>query len=167
MTRIGILTFHNTVNYGAVLQAYALQKTIENLGYEVSIIDYRNPAVTARETFSVPKLSKLIVDPRSYFGEMNAYHAFHYRKNKFEHFIDKENLGLVSYRCCGVNGLDNVFIADSLIDLHLVGSGSQIFPLYLYPTERSKKFLAKYFKSLGGLFEGLEEDPFEGKEKVE
>ena len=90
MTRIGILTFHNTVNYGAVLQAYALQKTIENLGYEVSIIDYRNPAVTARETFSVPKLSKLIVDPRSYFGEMNAYHAFHYRKNKFEHFIDKQ-----------------------------------------------------------------------------
>ena len=101
-----------------------------------------------------------------YISESKAFMAYPVY-DIFEHFIDKENLGLVSYRCCGVNGLDNVFIADSLIDLHLVGSGSQIFPLYLYPTERSKKFLAKYFKSLGGLFEGLEEDPFEGKEKVE
>lgn len=40
--KVGILTFHRTTNYGAVLQAYALQKTISSLGYDVEIIDYNN-----------------------------------------------------------------------------------------------------------------------------
>ncbi|WP_461202966.1 polysaccharide pyruvyl transferase family protein [Enterococcus sp. N342-3-1-2] len=41
--KIGILTFQNATNYGAILQAYALQKSIEslNLNYQVEIIDYR------------------------------------------------------------------------------------------------------------------------------
>lgn len=44
----------------------------------------------------------------------------------------QNNIGLVCYRTCGTNGLDNIFIANTLIDLHLVGSGSSIFPLYDY-----------------------------------
>ena len=39
--KIGILTFQNAVNYGAVLQAYALQNSIEKLGAEVRLIDYQ------------------------------------------------------------------------------------------------------------------------------
>lgn len=39
--RICILTFHRAQNYGAVLQAYALQKKIEELGYTCDILDYR------------------------------------------------------------------------------------------------------------------------------
>lgn len=39
--KIGILTFHRAHNYGAVLQAYALQEFLINLGYNVEIIDYR------------------------------------------------------------------------------------------------------------------------------
>lgn len=39
--KIGILTFHCAHNYGAVLQAYALQEKIKELGHEVEIIDYR------------------------------------------------------------------------------------------------------------------------------
>ncbi len=42
---IGILTFHRASNYGAVLQAYALQNTIGRFGAEAEIIDYRCPAV--------------------------------------------------------------------------------------------------------------------------
>ncbi|MBQ4516642.1 MAG: polysaccharide pyruvyl transferase family protein [Clostridia bacterium] len=38
--RIGIMTFHWATNYGAVLQAYALSKALENKGHEVTIIDY-------------------------------------------------------------------------------------------------------------------------------
>jgi hypothetical protein len=38
--KIGILTFHRVYNYGAVLQSYALQKVIKQLGYDVEIIDY-------------------------------------------------------------------------------------------------------------------------------
>ena len=37
--KIGILTFHSQLNYGGVLQCWALQKVLENLGHEVVIID--------------------------------------------------------------------------------------------------------------------------------
>lgn len=43
MKNIGILTFHDTLNYGATLQCYALQKTIEEMGASVEIIDYKCP----------------------------------------------------------------------------------------------------------------------------
>lgn len=39
--QVGIITFHRAVNYGAVLQAYALQRAVEKLGHEAEIIDYR------------------------------------------------------------------------------------------------------------------------------
>ena len=40
MNKVGILTFSNSYNYGAALQAYALKTVIDELGYEASIIDY-------------------------------------------------------------------------------------------------------------------------------
>lgn len=43
--KIGILTFHRAINYGAVLQCYALQETLKSMGHEVWIIDYRQPRV--------------------------------------------------------------------------------------------------------------------------
>lgn len=39
--RIGILTFHWATNYGAILQAYALQEYLKDLGHEVEIINYK------------------------------------------------------------------------------------------------------------------------------
>ena len=41
MKPIGILTFHRASNYGAVLQAYALQQVISGLGRKAVIVDYR------------------------------------------------------------------------------------------------------------------------------
>ncbi|WP_342252076.1 type ISP restriction/modification enzyme [Campylobacter jejuni] len=61
----------------------------------------------------------------------------------FEHFLENENMGLICDRGTKLNNIDNIFISSKIIDLHLVGSGSYIYPLYLYPTTRSKKFLKK------------------------
>lgn len=41
---IGLITFHDALNYGAVLQAYATQKYLNNTGHECVIIDYANEA---------------------------------------------------------------------------------------------------------------------------
>jgi polysaccharide pyruvyl transferase WcaK-like protein len=38
--KIGILTFHYSNNYGGVLQALALQRTLESMGYNTEIINY-------------------------------------------------------------------------------------------------------------------------------
>ena len=43
MKSIGIITIHKINNYGSVLQAYALQRACEDLGYKVEIIDYNYP----------------------------------------------------------------------------------------------------------------------------
>jgi hypothetical protein len=41
--KVGILTFHRSNNYGAVLQTYALQTVLEQLGFKSQIIDYVRP----------------------------------------------------------------------------------------------------------------------------
>ena len=41
--KIGIITFHWATNFGAVLQAYALQQYLISLNYEVEIINYKPP----------------------------------------------------------------------------------------------------------------------------
>lgn len=43
--KVGILTFHRADNCGAVLQCYALQEAIKDMGHEVCVIDYRQPYI--------------------------------------------------------------------------------------------------------------------------
>lgn len=40
--KVGILTFHDAHNYGAVLQAYALKTYIRKIGYDAKIINYHH-----------------------------------------------------------------------------------------------------------------------------
>ena len=46
--KIAILTYHKTTNYGAIFQAYALQKKLNNMNVEAEILDYRNDTLTKR-----------------------------------------------------------------------------------------------------------------------
>lgn len=43
--KLGILTFHRAINYGAVLQAFALQTALKKVGIESEILDYRCPKI--------------------------------------------------------------------------------------------------------------------------
>lgn len=45
--RIGILTLHDSPNYGAVLQAYAMRACLSGLGHEAFVIDRRRDSGTA------------------------------------------------------------------------------------------------------------------------
>lgn len=47
-SKIGTLTFHKATNYGAILQAYALQQAILKLGVDTELIDYTCEAVEQR-----------------------------------------------------------------------------------------------------------------------
>lgn len=38
--RVGIITFHNSYNFGSALQAYALQYALQDLGHDAVIIDF-------------------------------------------------------------------------------------------------------------------------------
>ena len=43
MKKVGIITVHRLPNWGSTLQAYALQRVINGLGFETENIDYRYP----------------------------------------------------------------------------------------------------------------------------
>lgn len=51
MKKVGIITYHRAENFGAFLQCFALQKTIEELGYRVEVIDYRQSII--EETYLI------------------------------------------------------------------------------------------------------------------
>lgn len=58
MRKVHILTFHNALNYGAVLQCVALYKTIE-LFAECDVVDYRSPQIEqVYATFSTKRSLK-------------------------------------------------------------------------------------------------------------
>lgn len=77
MKKCGIITFHYIPNFGAILQAFALYKSIHDLGIDVEIIDYRCENLDKRELSSIgsDRLIKKIY--QSIFIEPN-------RKNKIE-----------------------------------------------------------------------------------
>lgn len=60
--KIGILTFHRAHNYGAVLQCYALQEIIKKYGYDVYVINYKQPSIEkCYKTFSFIECIKNII----------------------------------------------------------------------------------------------------------
>lgn len=64
----------------------------------------------------------------------------------FEHFLENENIGLICNRTVSLQTFNHSFITQHITDLHILETGNAsayIFPLYLYPTDRSKKFLKK------------------------
>lgn len=83
---VGILTFCNTNNYGAELQAYALRKTIEGMGYEAELIDYRCPSVTANERPHLASPTQALKHPLTALYRLGAYPGLAKRRRGFERF---------------------------------------------------------------------------------
>ena len=68
--RIGILTFHRADNYGAVLQAYALARFLNERGgdrFSAEIIDYKNDAIEERHRIKPLREYKKITTKAKYF----------------------------------------------------------------------------------------------------
>ncbi len=49
--KINLLTFHCALNFGAVLQTYALGRVLRSMGHSVTLLDLRPPALTEGPTF--------------------------------------------------------------------------------------------------------------------
>lgn len=65
--KIGILTFHDTTNFGSLLQTYGLYKAISNLGHDCDVIDYECPGITKRE---IPKPFRFSLNPKKIAKEL-------------------------------------------------------------------------------------------------
>lgn len=82
--KAGIITFHRALNYGAVLQAYALQQFLDQIGIENEIIDYRCNFI---EEFYKPIKATPFGNPKMFTREV-LYAPKNLRKRRrFEEFI--------------------------------------------------------------------------------
>ena len=181
MQGLGICTYRDNFCYAD--SKAILQQRIKQFADETKGID------ELRTLFNLPKDSRdwTIKDAKAEIistkNNENLYKKVHFKPFDFKwtYFTGKskkflgrpagaiqeqmlqENVGLVCDRGCKLQTINNIFIVDMLMDLHLVGGGSYLFPLYLYETQSSKKAL----KKMGGLFEKVESNPFENKNKIE
>ncbi|MCD8012437.1 MAG: polysaccharide pyruvyl transferase family protein [Lachnospiraceae bacterium] len=80
---IGILTFVGTQSQGACLQAYALKKKIEGLGYETELINYECPAIRTQWTDKKPSSAKSL---KRFVGSCIRYPVILRRHSKFRNF---------------------------------------------------------------------------------
>lgn len=85
--KVGILTFTNTLNFGAVLQAYALQEKVKSFGYDAEIIQYTNQAIENNEK------SNSILKPKALYRKLVMGPALKRKEKAFKAF---ENKNIVS-----------------------------------------------------------------------
>lgn len=78
--KIGMISFHRAINYGAILQVYALQEKVNELGAECTILDYRNEKLESHHKEMKLSDCKEIKDYIIYFllhkNYNEKFHAF-------------------------------------------------------------------------------------------
>ena len=116
MKKVGIITFHRAINYGAMLQAVALQRAIEKMGFFSELIDYVDHLydhyrISYRSSNAVKSMLKYLL-----------YSKVRLRNKRFEDFLksnsklsarkyDRQNIHSIDESIYGVfiTGSDQVF----------------------------------------------------------
>lgn len=154
MVKIGILTFHRAVNYGAVLQAYALKNFLETMDDEVDIVDYRNKYMEyLYRSFKVKVKSRYNNwSIKNGIRRVMEYPYISILQRKFNNFLMKY-LELDDDRIINSNNIDNV---KNRYDFFVTGS-DQVWNLELtdgdmryYLDFVDSKKRVSYAASIGG-----------------
>lgn len=99
--KIGIVTFHFPLNYGAMIQAYAMQQYLIGKGHDTYIIDYQ-PAYHLKwypkpKFFNIVFEKNIIKTLRTLIGGMLIYRVYSKRYAAFQDFLTKR-MKLCPYR---------------------------------------------------------------------
>lgn len=113
MQKIGIITFHNSYNCGSMLESYAIQKYIENLGEDVKIINFSNKG--QRQLYSIWHKNNSIKNIIRNILLIPAYRRIKYNNNMYETFKIK-NFNLTEE----YNNIDQ--LSDKDFDIVIAGS---------------------------------------------
>lgn len=86
--KIGILTFHRAINYGAVLQCYALYRTLCDMGHDVEVIDYRPRYIENDRRLFFVKRTNLIARIKILFAHLLDYRYRRHASKVFDKFLN-------------------------------------------------------------------------------
>ncbi len=175
--KIGILTFHKSINNGAVMQCYSLSKKLQELFPEdnIEVIDYHMPKAKKNDTLTfkrhikgrnaivtLAKFLKFLLDPESYFFAKKRMIAFESVADSYlplskEKIFDDGTEKLFEY----INSNYDIVIAgsDAIWNYNLRGFPN---PYFLDESITVKKL--SYAASCYGM--SYEKIPHEQKEKI-
>lgn len=132
--KIGIITFHNALNAGAVLQAYALQTFLTQLGYQVEFINY---APTRKYTLKdyIAKSAFVMINKWR-----NIYNGKKYTKyGNFNKVLNLSEIRYLSYEELKGSNLDyDIYIAGSDQIWNFYTSLSPVYMLDFVPVGKKK-----------------------------
>lgn len=127
--KIGVLTFNRAYNLGAVLQAFSLQKALEESGGEAELIDYQCPAIDAMHK-PYPVFHPGI-KPKKRIYNLIYNIVFTKRRLRFKQFQMrlKKSKTYTKQTIGKADGLYDVFItgSDQVFNLRLTGGDTTYF----------------------------------------
>jgi hypothetical protein len=117
MKKVGLLTFHYPINYGALLQTYATIKAVESEGYNVQVINYYSKDQIGHYDFykkpqSIKNLFYYIIKTLFLFNYLTKKAKFNnFRKKHFNSTSYYSNAAEINFKKYDVvlTGSDQVF----------------------------------------------------------
>lgn len=89
--KIGIMTFHWATNFGAILQAYALQSYLTDLGHQADIINYK-PFTFRQSLFKLLCSKNCVSNLKSWIKERNLqkFRNDHFTYSSEEYYLSEQ-----------------------------------------------------------------------------
>lgn len=151
MTNVGIITLHYPYNYGSVLQAYAMQKILNKIGYESEIINYI--CDYDFENYKLFRFKQYIRRPKTFLSDLFYLKKNLKRRKAFKNF-DNSYLKITEKKYKGIKELKKL---NNSMDAFIAGS-DQIWnfectggvdPAYFLKFVQSEKKIISYAPSMG------------------
>lgn len=143
---IGLLTFHRANNYGAVLQAYALQHAIEDCGKDCEYLDIVfNKSIKNKENLSNTYLNKI-----TSITKLNAKFKNRIRGSKFNKFREKyikisEEISGNDIQVKDSDKYDKYIVGSDQVWNFAITNSTKSFLLHFVDTNKQKNSYASSF----------------------
>lgn len=159
--KIATITFHNSYNYGSVLQAFALQTYLKKIGYETKIIDFEYG-----DDYKQYKLFRTYLylhQPKSFLADLYRLKKNIKRKKSFDEFT-KKHLLLTSHHYVNEDDMSEL---NTQFDAFICGSDQiwnlectkEIVPAYFLNFVANNKLKIAYAPSIASAtFDGNKEE---------
>lgn len=156
--KAGILTFYNAINYGGVLQAYALQEYLKKGDIEAKIINYESPSIKRANQINRQvkihkgvklRLLKTVFAKLDYATTKKRWKAKYLKFEKFRNaHLDLVSKGAVSKESITKLDLDAIFVGSDQVWNPLITRGLDDVYFCDFPTNAKK---ISYAASTGSL----------------
>lgn len=147
--KIGILTFHNAHNYGAMLQCYALQQYLISEGYDAEVIDYR-PDFYKKQYSENRFIDCLGKNPFRWFNNIYYNYYLHNKRcHSFEHFHEKYLIMSKERNCQIIPDTYDAYIvgSDQIWNPNLTNGFQKVY-FCLFGNKQSNKKYISYAPSM-------------------